>query len=254
MRNSCHCTLNTFQSRNGLIWTDRASCASMFIPLFQSRNGLIWTLIREQNVAAFQRFNPATVWFEHLLPGSIPTDICVSIPQRSDLNLSWLSWFLFSYAVSIPQRSDLNLSGTDARWHGDTKTVSIPQRSDLNIAVKDAVIPYKTRFNPATVWFELFTYPLDAIKRFRVSIPQRSDLNLNLWDMSSIFLSVSIPQRSDLNRICASVRRSIRMVFQSRNGLIWTLSPVQLYIDCKWFQSRNGLIWTGGSALPSYSL
>ena len=250
---------------------------------FQSRNGLIWTQNSPAGSAVpLLGFNPATVWFERICSVTAGSGYVSFIPQRSDLNIRYADGLHTFKPVSIPQRSDLN---NTYRQADPPEMVSIPQRSDLNV-VDEIVKAHKYafqsrngliwtqrpqqhaqeyhRFNPATVWFELSANMQSGPIR-RVSIPQRSDLNkYNSPEpaFSSAFQSrngliwtwccgvrfrdiegVSIPQRSDLNNPKNEDHDDDQM-FQSRNGLIWTERAMFDVRDPKSFQSRNGLIWT----------
>ncbi len=76
---------------------------------FQSRNGLIWTSSTVQEQIDQINFNPATVWFERWgCVSSKTVSICISIPQRSDLNMATFATNWIRSKISIPQRSDLN--------------------------------------------------------------------------------------------------------------------------------------------------
>ena len=194
-------TVVSFQSRNGLIWTQNLISEKSEFISFQSRNGLIWTHQKVSRCSAGRRdFNPATVWFElqqkitstesnlNFNPATVWFEQCevlrcsqthgtISIPQRSDLNLSCAPRHSAHPYISIPQRSDLN-AGEDDIWFRVSEfqsrngliwtmlfhvlppiylCISIPQRSDLNASVRWLQHRWRHHFNPATVWFEPFS-------------------------------------------------------------------------------------------------
>ena len=102
----------------------------------------------------------------------------------------------------------------------------------------------RCNFNPATVWFERYRLHHRHCRNFIISIPQRSDLNFTKSFTGFGIDCISIPQRSDLNKINNIIKTIEVEKFQSRNGLIWTMSLMIKFLNgCK-FQSRNGLIWT----------
>ena len=102
-----------------------------------------------------------------------------------------------------------------------------------------------SNFNPATVWFELFlsaarrlffmrhfnpaTVWFEHIKRRRSNPPNVLFQSRNGLIWTSLVWTLRTRPRS----------------FQSRNGLIWTPFMFILLIIMLVFQSRNGLIWTG---------
>ena len=119
---------------------------------FQSRNGLIWTVFPSPYVALLHGFNPATVWFEQLIPNAAIYLLFSFNPATVWFEpLSSLLW-RFWVVVSIPQRSDLNF--LNSKRYRVTNNVSIPQRSDLNLTTRMPGLDSRLSFNPATVWFE----------------------------------------------------------------------------------------------------
>ena len=144
--------------------------------------------------------------------------------------------------VSIPQRSDLNIHCC-YRFFVSVK-VSIPQRSDLNLALRISVMYFHLCFNPATVWFELYTLGANSIYE-NVQFQSRNGLiwTLRTWQQ---WQQTTFQSRNGLiwTEYYAKTSESGGNRFQSRNGLIWTRGYCK-YCECLfWFQSRNGLIWT----------
>ena len=101
-------------------------------------------------------------------------------------------------------------------------TVSIPQRSDLNILPAPSLIP-----------------PLRL-----VSIPQRSDLNPAGRRLVGIWRTCFNPATVWFEPYYKKLGSGCLIVFQSRNGLIWTCTGWEYELIGSMFQSRNGLIWT----------
>ncbi len=148
-------------------------------------------------------------------------EILISIPQRSDLNITATNMYKIVLYISIPQRSDLNWSSSSLP--SPRNPISIPQRSDLNYIIIFCFSSSDCNFNPSKVWFELKMVVHDRVdlKVFQslkgliwtswimflkssyptISIPQRSDLNHLAADIPGLGLTISIPQRSDLNNI-----------------------------------------------------
>ena len=145
------------------------------VRMFQSRNGLIWTF---------------------MLFDSVPRDIYVSIPQRSDLN-------------------DLPAGVSDRIYSFNPATVWFEH--ECVATVDEAEEMFQSR--NGLIWTNIAIVKAEIAEAFQSRNGLIWTRCLHAWH--NLSCEVSIPQRSDLNWIRYVPHRNLYM-FQSRNGLIWT--------------------------------
>ena len=169
----------------------------------ESNGASIWLVVRWENYHTFYEMrlssfhdgaNPIFIEKRH------PT---ISIPQRSDLNEKLIHFRLRKSTISIPQRSDLNSTAT-TWWSCRTRN-----------------------FNPATVWFEpLWFIPEDrSLMHFNPATVWFEHIIEKLFWQSFTHFN---PATVWFEPLCVAVVGRPQTVFQSRNGLIWTLVLMKL--------------------------
>ena len=211
--------------------------------VFQSRNGLIWTEYTDTDaVDSAQLSIPQRSDLNSHQPDNAGRPKLLSIPQRSDLNSFYYPLIWDALKLSIPQRSDLNtvneigMQSTDHSFN--PATVWFERRSSGQKHT------YRKTFNPATVWFEREPPTTESFQASRLSIPQRSDLNLTAAQIKCGRITTFNPATvwfervTSLDALMLSRTFNPATVWFELNGSDW-MTPVRNH-----FQSRNGLIWT----------
>ena len=132
-------------------------------------------------------------------PTTVPAPLRVSIPQRSDLNISRIKMHRYHYEFQ---------SRNGLIWTGPIGPVApvgpmFQSRNGLIwtlLRLCCCVVALWFQSRNGLIWTLVGT-SITIPKQAQVSIPQRSDLNPSSSLQLSVHHNVSIPQRSDLNII-----------------------------------------------------
>ena len=142
-----HISIPQRSDLNSLLRWDTMYCLS-----FQSRNGLIWTQSPSTAASVIFYFNPATVWFE-------PQEVNVMAAYRIHFNPATVWFELIRGNGSLGRRwlfqSRNGLIWTSCCCADKWRATEFQSRNGLIWTIYIGVLPmYYCYFNPATVWFE----------------------------------------------------------------------------------------------------